>query len=67
MIWLYVGWRVLRRVRMSVLAGVVIGVVLIAHPQRQLERWPIGEMLQDGDLVRCHLCGRGYGSSPDST
>jgi hypothetical protein len=33
MLWLYVGWRVLRRVWLVLLAGTVALVVLAAHPQ----------------------------------
>ena len=38
MFWLYVGWRVLRRVRVVLLAAVLAGVVLIGHPQTQLRQ-----------------------------
>ena len=38
MLWLYVGWRVLRRVWLVMLAIAIAAVVLIAHPQRQLRQ-----------------------------
>jgi hypothetical protein len=38
MLWLYVGWRVLRRVWLVLLAGAVALVVLAAHPQTELRQ-----------------------------
>ena len=38
MLWLYVGWRVLRRVWLVLLAGAVALVVLAAHPQTGLRQ-----------------------------
>jgi len=38
MLWLYVGWRVLRRVWLVLLAGTVALVVLAAHPQAELRQ-----------------------------
>lgn len=38
MLWLYVGWRMLRRVWLVILGVAIIGVVLIAHPQTELRQ-----------------------------
>jgi hypothetical protein len=38
MFWAYVGWRMLRRVRVVLLVRVLAGVVLIGHPQAQLRQ-----------------------------
>jgi hypothetical protein len=38
MLWLYVGWRVLRRVWLVLLAGAFALVVLAAHPQTDLRQ-----------------------------
>jgi hypothetical protein len=51
MLWLYVGWRVLRRVWLVVLAGAVAVVVLAAHPRTELRqavhgRGPLGHHIE---------------------
>jgi hypothetical protein len=38
MLWLYVGWRMLRRVWLVLLAGAVALVVLAVHPQTDLRQ-----------------------------
>ncbi len=38
MLLLYVGWRLLRRVWLVMLGLTIAGVVLIAHPQKQLRQ-----------------------------
>jgi hypothetical protein len=38
MLWLYVGWRVLRRVWLGLLAGAFALVVLAAHSQTELRQ-----------------------------
>ena len=38
MLWLYVGWRVLRRVWLVMLGVAIAGVLLVAHPQNELRQ-----------------------------
>jgi hypothetical protein len=50
MLWLYVGWRMLRRAWLALLAAAVAAVVLAAHPQTDLRqavhgRGPIGHQV----------------------
>jgi hypothetical protein len=52
MLWLYVGWRVLRRVRVVLLAAVLAAGVLIAHPRTRLQQALDGRGALGGGIHR---------------
>jgi hypothetical protein len=52
MLWLYVGWRVLRRVWLVLLAGAVAMVVLVAHSQTELRQTLYGRGLMGHQVER---------------